>query len=315
MLMQLYNSSYLFEIDDEDFDRLAKYKWRLNPDGYVFTCFDGVKVALHRMLLGLSTNDGIVGDHIDGNTLNNRKSNLRPCSAKENGRNSRPSILNKTGYKGVTRVLLHFEAHITADSCIRIGSYHNVIHAAQAYDKYAMIHHKEFARLNFPEGHELYCKNFPDEYAMDFKSINPKKTSKYRGVSFDKSKNKNKWTAKLSKKRIGQYLSEIEAARAYDKTYVEKYGNEKDINFNSQHELYYANDLPEKYKITVTHSSKTSRFRGVSFHKGKGKWTARFSKYNLGGFNDEIEAAKAYNKKATEVLGDKAKLNIIEGTN
>jgi hypothetical protein len=58
----------------------------------------------------------------------------------------------------------------------------------------------------------------------------------------------------------------------------------------------------------------TSNFIGVN--KDFNKWYAKISfgkkRYNIGSFNNEKEAALAYNKKAIELYGDKAKLNIFE---
>lgn len=49
--------------------------------------------------------------------------------------------------------------------------------------------------------------------------------------------------------------------------------------------------------------------------QGRNKWISKFQinnkVYNLGYFDLEIEAAKIYNQKAKELLGDKAKLNIL----
>lgn len=60
---------------------------------------------------------------------------------------------------------------------------------------------------------------------------------------------------------------------------------------------------------------KTSKFKGVYFDKQRGKWAAKI-KVNyinifLGRFDDEIGAAKKYNKAALEHFGDFASLNII----
>ena len=59
----------------------------------------------------------------------------------------------------------------------------------------------------------------------------------------------------------------------------------------------------------------TSRFKGVSW--GKGKWKAGIQKdkqnYKLGTFEDEIDAAMAYDEKAIELYGEMARLNFPDG--
>lgn len=60
----------------------------------------------------------------------------------------------------------------------------------------------------------------------------------------------------------------------------------------------------------------TSKYRGVSLRKTNGKYMARIGdgkgKYEwLGEYLCEIDAAKAYNKRALEIFGDDAVVNII----
>ncbi len=59
---------------------------------------------------------------------------------------------------------------------------------------------------------------------------------------------------------------------------------------------------------------KTSRFKGVCLDKRRNKFIARIQIYgkriHLGCFHDEIEAAKAYDKKAKELFGEFAYLNF-----
>ena len=70
---------------------------------------DGTKrqrtVFLHRLLLSPAENE--VVDHIDGDGLNNRLSNLRLASYQENNRNRRRSGANTSGYKGVSYSARH----------------------------------------------------------------------------------------------------------------------------------------------------------------------------------------------------------------
>lgn len=60
----------------------------------------------------------------------------------------------------------------------------------------------------------------------------------------------------------------------------------------------------------------SSMYKGVYWDKQNSKWRARITapcrRIHLGLFNDEIEAARAYNEAATEHFGEFARLNAIE---
>jgi len=90
-------------------------------------------------------------DHINGNTLDNRKNNLRICSRTENSRNTKLSKNNSTGYKGVTYYKRDgkYVAKITVDrKRIHIGYFTTLIEAATAYDLMARKHFGEYANIN-----------------------------------------------------------------------------------------------------------------------------------------------------------------------
>ena len=59
----------------------------------------------------------------------------------------------------------------------------------------------------------------------------------------------------------------------------------------------------------------SSRFKGVSWHKGRRRWVAQIRKdgkhQHLGYFVCEKEAAAAYNAAAIELFGEFAKINEI----
>lgn len=61
---------------------------------------------------------------------------------------------------------------------------------------------------------------------------------------------------------------------------------------------------------TPIRSDNTSGYKGVSLHKGMGKWRATIQKRTIGYFNDAISAAKAYDDEARRVFGEFARVNF-----
>ena len=97
---------------------------------------------------------GMVVDHIDGNGLNNRKSNLRICTKAQNVHNSRPRTNTSSKYKGVfwNKANKKWSATIhKGDKWTYIGGFDDEKEAARAYDRKAAEFFGEFAYLNFPE--------------------------------------------------------------------------------------------------------------------------------------------------------------------
>lgn len=90
-------------------------------------------------------------DHKDGDTLNNQKNNLRECVQRQNAKNMKLSSISSTGYKGVSwdKQKQLYTCHITCNyKHIYGGGFHSPLAAAKRYNELALIHHKEFARLN-----------------------------------------------------------------------------------------------------------------------------------------------------------------------
>lgn len=140
------------QVDDEDHDRLAKHKWYLRKDGYAGRNEhpDGKTktILLHRAVLDAPA--GMQVDHIDGDKLNNRRSNLRLVTPAQNQYNRRPSD-GSSRYKGVSWHKRHtrWTAYIKIDGKQHyLGFFENEIDAAVAYDMAALEHFGEYARPN-----------------------------------------------------------------------------------------------------------------------------------------------------------------------
>lgn len=73
-------------IDDEDYEKVSKYNWHIQHLNHTKYCITSIKIdgkwktlRLHRFLNGLEYGDKRMINHIDGNGLNNQKSNLEIC--------------------------------------------------------------------------------------------------------------------------------------------------------------------------------------------------------------------------------------------
>ncbi len=139
-------------VELSDVDKVRDIAWTLDPRGYVAGRPAGFKTSttLHRWLIL----DGVAGkevvDHIDGEKLNNRRSNLRVCSQADNAKNTRLGRNNTSGAKGVSQDANgRWRARIWKDRReIRIGTFDTVEEAQAAYDKAAAEMHGEFASPN-----------------------------------------------------------------------------------------------------------------------------------------------------------------------
>lgn len=89
---------FIFLFSTEDYETVLQYCWSTS-NKRVRTNINGKNVFLHRLVLN-ATNDYEV-DHINGNTFDNRRSNLRLVTRQENMMNTKRRENNTSGKKGV----------------------------------------------------------------------------------------------------------------------------------------------------------------------------------------------------------------------
>lgn len=136
-----------------------------------------------------------------------------------------------------------------------------------------------------------------------------KATSRFKGISW--SKRLNCWEASIKVNTINIYLGlfsdEEAAANCYDYWAKIHFGEFAKLNSAS----YMSKEEWENFKIT---KNKTSKYRGVSYVDNK--WVAQICHESknvvIGRYSTELEGATNYNSRATELKGEKARLNIID---
>jgi len=147
-------------LDWQDYYRFGRFKWEITGNDNKFYAVRSVRVGssrtttvrLHRLIMNAPQN--LVVDHINGDSLDNRRANLRLATQTQNLYNRKKkentssqfigSFFNKSHRYWCSQIKVNGKS-------IWLGSFDSEIAAARAYDKAALEYHKEFARLNFPE--------------------------------------------------------------------------------------------------------------------------------------------------------------------
>lgn len=138
-------------LDDEDYEVVAGGNWKIwSSHGHSYVVkrqrFGPRRLLriLHRELINAPADRWV--DHRNGNTLDNRKSNLRVCTPTENARNRKQESGSVSRFKGVSRhSSTSWKAQIQVDGKhMYLGVYSTEERAAEAYNEAARKHFGEF---------------------------------------------------------------------------------------------------------------------------------------------------------------------------
>lgn len=150
---------YFAKVDDEWYDYLMQWKWHVRTKHGIYAQRvenRNITISMHRVIMGV-TDPKLHVDHIDHDSLNNQKSNLRICTPSQNQMNRKKNKNGSSPYRGVS---IHIRKTYDKPKWIAIITSHKKRHylgifdtaeeAAREYDKYSKILNGEFANFNFP---------------------------------------------------------------------------------------------------------------------------------------------------------------------
>jgi hypothetical protein len=144
-------------VDETDYQRLSRIKWyalRCNRTFYA-ACHSSERprkmILMHRLVVYAPSVKKV--DHINGNTLDNRRANLRLASNAQNLHNCKVARTNNTsGFKGAIfdKRIGRWAAQIRfRGKRYNLGYFDTPELAAQEYDRAARLLFRQFARTNF----------------------------------------------------------------------------------------------------------------------------------------------------------------------
>lgn len=143
-------STNLILLDDCDLHLLSSYTIRVAAKGYAIAYNSSTQEAIYLHRLIMNPPAGLEVDHINGNRLDNRRTNLRICTKSENMRNAVRPKESKHGLpKGVYLTKSRrnpYEVKFKYNTLtVRVGNFDSVEKAEKAYLRAIELFHGQFA--------------------------------------------------------------------------------------------------------------------------------------------------------------------------
>ena len=122
-------------VDEKDAEFLGKFHWRpFRRRGKASIYAATGRCFMHRIILGLCPRDGKIADHINGDTLDNRRCNLRILTASQSNHNRNRPKHSKMPFRGVSKSGKKWGARIYVDKkAIYLGTFDTAEQAHAAY--------------------------------------------------------------------------------------------------------------------------------------------------------------------------------------
>jgi len=150
-------------VDNEDYEKVNQYKWfamKTKYDGFTARRNDSrknnngrqVPIFMQHFIMDFKPSKKKVMDHINRDTLDNRKQNLRICTYSQNNMNRKSSKNKINKFKGVFKNKGRGKKWTAAirknKKLFALGYFNSEIEGAKAYNKAAFRLFGKFALLN-----------------------------------------------------------------------------------------------------------------------------------------------------------------------
>lgn len=150
---------YITLIDDSVYEKYGDCGWWATgrTDGYISAecTIDKRKIRLSRLVMGVVDDLTFDVDHIDGNSLNNQRSNLRLVTKSQNQMNRKKAEGTTSQYKGVSwnkKLGIWLVVITYKRKQVKFGFYRDEHEAGHVYNEAAKAFFGEYAKLNDIKG-------------------------------------------------------------------------------------------------------------------------------------------------------------------